>query len=133
MAWEPLARSVYVSLKRFHVAPWPEQLWMLSVLQSKMVDEFPSYLSSIFRCFYDEPKCFLQLNFLFRTNSSPKNIYGKPKELLYCMQETPRVTSQPWGASSSLQSELPSDEACSRWLGSEARKPSCVSDRERSA
>lgn len=45
---------------------------LLSVLQSKMVDEFPSYPSSIFRRFHDELKCLSNLNFSLRINSSSK-------------------------------------------------------------
>lgn len=46
--------------------------WLSSVLQSEMVDEFPSYLSSIFRRFHDEPKRLSDLNLSLRINSSSK-------------------------------------------------------------
>lgn len=91
---------------------------MLLAFQSKMEDEFPSTFPGIFRHFHDETKCLSSLNVSLGI-IPPNNVYRKPRQLLYSVQETSKVTSQPSRYPRGVS--FPVSQTRSRWLGEPGR------------
>lgn len=87
---------------------------MLLAFQSKMEDEFPSTFAGVFRQFHDETKCLSSLNVPLHI-ILPNNVYRKPRQLLYSVQETSKVSSQAWRSPRGVS--FPVSQTRSRWLG----------------
>lgn len=87
---------------------------MLLAFQSKMEDEFPSTFVGIFRHFHDKKMCLFCLNVpLYMI--PPSSVYREPRQLLYSVQETSKVTRQPWRCPRGVK--FPVSQTQSRWLG----------------